>query len=487
MKFLTIILVLLTLNLSWGDNMAKWILIWSDEFNYNGLPDPSKWNFETEGNAWGWGNGEEQFYTDSRTQNAIVEDGILKIIALKERMEGKEYTSARINTKGKGEWLYGRFEAKIKLPSGRGIWPAFWMMPAKNFYGPWPKSGEIDIMEMFGWYNPYNVYSTIHTEKFNHKIGTHKQGFYYDPKIHSEFNIYAVEWFEDRLDFYFNTNKIFTYRKEASDSSLWPFDKPFYIILNNAVGGDWCRQHGGVGNTIFPQVLYVDYVRVYKLDDGKPKSIDIKINGKGKVKSNINTNNLKFGEDVVLTAMPEEGYRFVGWYGDLYSKSETIKFKIYQNTRILANFVPVDEIIDNGNFIAGLSEWEYWVDNNYGGADFKLLNDGLEINIWKKAKYDWQIQLTTPIELEKEYKYVLNFKAYSKSGKFILRAGFNQRKEPWKSYYSKKFEIDKESKECSLEFLMQEENDPYCRVEFDFGEYTGKIIIESVSVKKIKI
>jgi beta-glucanase (GH16 family) len=117
MKYFILLFTILFSTL-WGQEIEK-ILLWSDEFDYNGLPDKNKWNFETEGNAWGWGNGEDQFYTDSRLENAIVSNGVLKIIALKERMEDKYYTSARINTKGKGEWRYGRFEARIKLPAGR--------------------------------------------------------------------------------------------------------------------------------------------------------------------------------------------------------------------------------------------------------------------------------------------------------------------------------------------------------------------------------
>lgn len=231
---------------------AKWELIWADEFNASGLPDPTKWSFETDGNAWGWGNGEDQFYTDSRLENIQQTGGNLVITALKENKEGKKYTSARISSKGKAEWRYGRFEARMKLPSGKGIWPAFWMMPAKDTYGNWPSSGEIDIMEFFGFL-PNKTHATIHTARYNHKIGTHKKSEYRSKVLHSEFHVYAVEWFPDRLDFYFDDIKIFTFTKEQDGSAVWPFDRPFYLILNNAVGGDWCRQNGGIGKTPFPQ------------------------------------------------------------------------------------------------------------------------------------------------------------------------------------------------------------------------------------------
>ncbi|MDZ7636463.1 MAG: glycoside hydrolase family 16 protein [Bacteroidales bacterium] len=125
-------------------------LVWSDEFNYNGLPDASKWGFDTEGNAWKWGNNEAQYYTADRLKNAEVKERILHITAHKEDYEGLGYTSARLRTKGKGDWLYGRIEVKARIPDGRGMWPAIWMLPTDWEYGDWPKSGEIDIMENVG-------------------------------------------------------------------------------------------------------------------------------------------------------------------------------------------------------------------------------------------------------------------------------------------------------------------------------------------------
>jgi beta-glucanase (GH16 family) len=145
--------------------------IWSEEFNYSGKPDPTKWNFETGGT--GWGNHELQYYTDGK--NAVVGNGYLTITAKKESYEGMNYTSARMNTKGKADFLYGRFEASLKIPGGKGSWPAFWMLPTDWSYGGWPNSGEIDIMENVG-YEPHKIHVTIHSEANNHmkknQIGT---------------------------------------------------------------------------------------------------------------------------------------------------------------------------------------------------------------------------------------------------------------------------------------------------------------------------
>lgn len=138
--------------------------VWADEFNYTGEPDPAKWGYDIGGS--GWGNNELQYYTNSRS-NSNVADGTLKITARKENVEGKEYSSARLVSKDKGDFLYGRFEIKAKLPTGRGTWPALWMLPTNWAYGGWPESGEIDIMEHVG-YDQDRVHITVHTEAYNH-------------------------------------------------------------------------------------------------------------------------------------------------------------------------------------------------------------------------------------------------------------------------------------------------------------------------------
>src|SRR4026208_2586222 len=151
----------------------QWRLVWSDEFDYNGLPDPKKWSYDVGGH--GWGNKELQYYTERRKENARVENGKLIIEARRDSWEGHEYTSARLVTKGKGDWTYGRFEVKAKLPSGRGTWPAIWMLPTERSYGEsyWPDNGEIDIMEHVG-YDPDVVHGSAHTKAYYHSINTQK-------------------------------------------------------------------------------------------------------------------------------------------------------------------------------------------------------------------------------------------------------------------------------------------------------------------------
>jgi len=239
----------------------KWELIWSDEFNYEGLPDESKWDYDAGGS--GWGNNEQQFYTAYDPETARVSNGVLIIEAHKKQHLGMPYKSARVVTRGKGDFLYGKIEVCAKLPKGRGVWPAIWMLPTEKKYGEWPSSGEIDIMEMVG-FDQDVVHMSIHTDSYNHKKGTHKTASTYIQGSSDNFHVYAVEWYPDRIDFFVDDKNYFTFKKEANDFRVWPFDQKFYLILNIAIGGNWGGLKG-VDNSIFPQRMEIDYVRVYKL------------------------------------------------------------------------------------------------------------------------------------------------------------------------------------------------------------------------------
>lgn len=243
------------------DSFTK-TLVWSDEFDYTGLPSPAKWSYDTAGNEAGWGNNESQFYTQARLKNAEVKDGFLHITAHKEDYKGFKYTSARLVTKGKGDWLYGRIEVRAMIPDGRGMWPAIWMLPTDWAYGGWPKSGEIDIMENVG-YDPYVIVGSAHTEAYNHTIGTHKSGKITIPTCYSEFHVYAVEWELKEFRVYVDNKHYFTYRNEGSGYKVWPFDKRFHLLLNVAVGGNWGGAQG-IDDSVFPRTMVVDYVRVYQ-------------------------------------------------------------------------------------------------------------------------------------------------------------------------------------------------------------------------------
>jgi beta-glucanase (GH16 family) len=234
--------------------------VWQDEFSYTGLPDSTKWGYDIGGG--GWGNNELEYYTNS-INNAKVENGKLTITARKEQKEGRDYTSARLVTKNKGDFLYGRIEVSAKLPTGRGTWPAIWMLPTDNAYGGWPRSGEIDIMEHVG-YDPNNVLFSVHTEAYNHVKGTQKNAARIIPKAMTEFHKYRVDWTPDSIRGFFDDEFIFSFSNEKTGSATWPFDRRFHLLLNLAIGGNWGGQKG-VDDTIFPTSMEVDYVRVYRM------------------------------------------------------------------------------------------------------------------------------------------------------------------------------------------------------------------------------
>jgi len=244
---------------------AGYVVTWSDEFNgTNGsLPDSSKWVMETGGN--GWGNNELETYTN-RTQNAHVQGGNLVITASKEKYTGtdgiaREYTSARIKTAGLFEQKYGRFEARIKIPQGQGMWPAFWMLGNNIDKATWPVCGEIDVMENIGK-EPAIAHGSMHGPGYSGDKGLTAAYNLPSGKFADDFHIFAVEWEAAAVRFYVDGN-LYETRTPADlpAGQAWVFDHPFFILLNVAVGGGWPGNPDAT--TVFPQTMLVDYVRVY--------------------------------------------------------------------------------------------------------------------------------------------------------------------------------------------------------------------------------
>lgn len=244
----------------------NWKLVWSDEFDGNSI-DTSKWNFEIDGK--GGGNGEMEYYTD-KPENAHLENGHLLITAIKDGTdaEGKKhrFTSARMTTKGKFSWKYGRFEARIKLPRGRGVWPAFWMMPEDDAYGGWASSGELDILEEVGD-KSNTAFGTIHYgDKWPRNVHTGDKYVLPSGELGDDFHVYAVEWEEGVIRWYIDGNLYQTQTKWYTKAAPFPapFDQKFFLIMNFAVGGAWPGPPSR--DTVFPQSMEVDWVRVYQPD-----------------------------------------------------------------------------------------------------------------------------------------------------------------------------------------------------------------------------
>lgn len=237
----------------------KRTLVWSDEFNYTGLPDSTKWNYDTGGH--GWGNNELQYYTAKRPENARVENGMLTIEARREDWQGRQYTSARLITRGKGDWQYGRIEVRARLPKGRGTWPAIWMLASTEPL-EWPDDGEIDIMEHVGWNQNY-IHASIHSKKYNHVAGTQKTDTIVVPDASEAFHVYALDWTADSITVSMDDSTYFRFANERTGKDAWPFSQPFHLLLNVAVGGNWGGAKG-IDDSIWPQKMEVDYVRVYR-------------------------------------------------------------------------------------------------------------------------------------------------------------------------------------------------------------------------------
>lgn len=246
---------------------SRWVLTWSDEFNSGdgSAPDPAKWNYAIGGN--GWGNNELESYT-SDPKNVHIEGGDLVITAIKEDHAGPDgilrpYTSARLNTAGKFSQAYGRFEARIKIPYGQGIWPAFWLLGEDIKKIGWPTAGEIDIMENIGR-EPDMVHGTIHGPGYS---GAHGIGSPFalpaGKRFADDFHIYAVEWQPNEIKFFVDEH-LYATRTPADlpAGAKWVYDHPFFVLLNLAVGGKWPGYPDATST--YPQKMLVDYVRVYR-------------------------------------------------------------------------------------------------------------------------------------------------------------------------------------------------------------------------------
>lgn len=404
-------------------------LVWSDEFDYTGLPNAAKWTCEEGGH--GWGNNELQYYTMNRSQNARVENGVLIIEAIRETYNGREYTSARLITTGKGDWLYGRFEVRAKVPGGRGIWPAIWMLPTDNAYGGWPASGELDIMEHVG-YEPTKIFGTAHTQAYNGKIGTQKGSSATGSDWESAFHVYAIEWSPSKVDFLVDENKYYTFNNEGTWEK-WPFDKRFHFILNVAVGGTWGGAQG-VDPLIFPRRMEIDYVRVYQ-------SADLKITGPAYLEpgQSAKYQATKFTGAEYQWNIPADAQIIAG----AATSEITVKWGILEgdisvnvliggNTVTAANFVktavaPAGSTFWFGNLTDG--NVADLVSNTSDGSTYEFSESGESLKViyhvvnpasWPK----FELTLPRPVNLKNHPYCVINLKTQNLSRSVTLRFDF---------------------------------------------------------------
>ena len=236
-------------------------IVFQDEFDVDGAPNPETWNFDigTGPNGDGWGNQELQYYTD-RSENVQVQNGFLLITARQEDFNGSGFTSARLTTKVNEEWTFGRFEARMRLPFGQGMWPAFWMLGADIDTNPWPGAGEIDIMEYRGQ-EPTIVLGSVHGPGYSGGEAITKSYEIPNDRFDTGFHVYGIEWGPNFINYYVD-DVLYNQITPADVPGEWVFDKPFFILLNLAVGGTFVGSPNA--DTVFPQTMLVDYVRVYQ-------------------------------------------------------------------------------------------------------------------------------------------------------------------------------------------------------------------------------
>lgn len=242
-------------------NSSEWRLVWSDEFDgaANSAPDPSKWNYETGGH--GFGNAQLEFNTDSTNNARLTGDGLLQITAKREQHLGRQFTSARLNTLGKMERTYGRFDIRARMPKGQGLWPAIWLLAANYETVTWPECGEIDIVEMRGQRTD-EVIGSLHGP--NYSGGASMSGYLsVSDTLDEQFHTFTVIWTPDSIQWMLDNRLYFERRREDfSNAQPWVFDHPFFLLINLAVGGHFV---GDVPNTLtFPKHMLVDYVRIYE-------------------------------------------------------------------------------------------------------------------------------------------------------------------------------------------------------------------------------
>jgi len=234
-------------------------LVMQDEFNTDGAPNSALWNYDIGNGVNGWGNNELEYYTD-RTENVKVENGYLLITAKEEQFNGSSYTSAKLTTKGLFEQAYGRFEARIRLPYGQGMWPAFWLLGANCDEVIWPQCGEIDIMEYRGQ-EPTTIHGTVHGPGYSAGDAITKSYTLENDRFDTGFHVFGIEWTSEYINYYVD-DKLYNQITPADVTGEWVFNQPFYIIINLAVGGNYVGSPNT--ETVFPQTMLVDYVRVYK-------------------------------------------------------------------------------------------------------------------------------------------------------------------------------------------------------------------------------
>jgi len=456
----------------------KYVKVWGDEFNTPGLPDSTKWDYEVGKIR----NAELQYYTYKRLENARIQDTVLIIEARKEFFQGATYTSASLISRYKGDWLYGKFEISAKVPTGKGTWPAIWMMPTDSEYGGWPKSGEIDIMEFVG-FDPSHIFYTAHFGT-DSSAGKKSSGTsVYTTQPYNRFITYRLDWSPAKLEWYADNKLVFTYNKPSNDFSVWPFNKMFYMILNLAYGGSWGAQQG-IDDTKLPHKFLIDYVRVYQLQESTgPFSLTIEPATGGTIEISPKMESYPVGTMVTLTAKHEEGYEFDKWLH--VGSANPLRIDISKNTILIPGFKKKNELILNGDFNQGTQNWGNWYFQTTQWKATGTVVDGVyKINVTQPGTANWHIvdqQLGIP--LVKDGTYLITFDAWADNPN-SMDVFLSKNHSDYGNYYSTVKAITTTKQKFSWTVKMVQASDPNCRFGFGLGKFNGNVYLDNVSIEK---
>ena len=457
-------------------------LIWTDEFGGTTI-DRSIWSFDS-----GPANDNIHYFTD-RPENVRLEEGKLHIIAREEPYEGYGYTSALLKTSRSVYWRYGRIEARIKLPASNGLVPAFWMLPEDDAYGWWPESGEIDIME-----HPTNevskIYGTVHTGAYNYFTGLEPRGSSIRiPDAETAFHVYAIEWTQEKMEFYVDDQKYFTFWNLHSGSETWPFNRPFYIILSMAVGGGWVGEPDSTST--FPAIMEVDYVRVYQ------DMNDMTIYGDDFVQSHnqsVAYSVPNIADAIFEWSVPEEveivsgqgTYKITVDWGTL---GGDVIADIYSHGEVHTIVVPIavsPNQIKNGGFETGV---KYWHKSGPfpAEADFSLTSENahtgdysLFVDVKKPGANPWDAQLSqSDLLLKAGKQYQASFFARTTDMRRDINAAIVNSAN-YALYANKTVTLTENWERYHLSFTAT--SDTIASFNFDLGDKTGRYYFDEIAL-----
>ncbi|EDY83305.1 Glycosyl hydrolases family 16 [Verrucomicrobiia bacterium DG1235] len=479
--FLASLLAAIVCRPSTTAEIGEWQLVWSDEFETEGLPNAQWWDYE-EGYI---RNEEAQYYTVAREENARIENGSLIIEARRDNFEGRPITSASLHSSRSASWTYGKIEVRAQLATGRGTWPAIWMLGDNIGEAGWPGCGEIDIMEYVG-YELETVYGTVHTTAYNHVANTEVGGNLQFDDLTETMHSYSIEWSPDEIRFFVDDQNYFTFTNDGTgNDATWPFHRPQHLKLNLAIGGGWGGSQG-IDNAIFPARFLIDYVRVYQRKESPPYTIDLQSSGPGNLRVEPEKESYVDGEQITLIADPDIGTRLGKWKNVQVPRALEVPLVVNRSLQIQADFLNPNALNRNTDFSDQLSGWYNWIG---GGAAANIAATSQEaalIDVTQSGSEDWHVQFGQGgLPLESGKRYQLQFDASASSGSPSLVAALAMNSEPFTTYTSNVTQLTSSPLTFTLDYTHNTVTNPNTRIEFRLGRAAGSVTLDNVTLRSL--